>query len=81
MSRLKLCLKAILEQLLYFLLCVVQWTRVKRVKWLGHIIRESELSLVRQAVLTSHARGDLGTRGATSSFHASPVIFDFKTGR
>ena len=42
-------------------LCAVQWARVKRAKWLGHILREDEMSLVKKAILRSHARGDLGT--------------------
>ena len=42
------------------ILYVVQWARVKRARWLGHILRESELSLVRMAVLQSHARGSWG---------------------
>ena len=39
----------------------MQWVRVKRARWLGHILREDELSLVRQAILDSHARGEVGT--------------------
>ena len=42
-------------------LCAVQWVRTKRAKWLGHILRENELSLVKTAVLTSFARGEVGT--------------------
>ena len=41
--------------------CAVQWARVKRAKWLGHILREDELSLVKAAVLQSYARGEVGT--------------------
>ena len=43
------------------LFCAVQWARVKRARWLGHILREDELSLVRAAVLQSFERGERGT--------------------
>ena len=42
-------------------ICAVQWARAKRVRWLGHILREEELSLVKTAVLASYNRGVQGT--------------------
>ena len=42
-------------------LCAVQWARTKRARWLGHILREDGLSLVRAAIFESHASGEQGT--------------------
>ena len=42
-------------------LCAVQWARFHRAKWLGHIMREDELSLVKAAVISSYGRGVEGT--------------------
>ena len=42
-------------------LCAVQWVRAKRARWLGHILREDELSLVKKAVLRAYTRGERGT--------------------
>ena len=42
-------------------LCAVQWARVRRARWLGHILREDDLSLVKAAVIQSHQRGVVGT--------------------
>ena len=53
--------RAVCDEVRVPTLCVVQWARVKRVRWLGHILRESELSLVKAAVLQSYERGEVGT--------------------
>ena len=39
----------------------MQWARVKRARWLGHILREDELSLVKKVVLRAYTRGERGT--------------------
>ena len=40
---------------------IVQWAKWKRARWLGHIMREPELSLVREAVFEEAERGRSGT--------------------
>ena len=40
---------------------IVQWARWKRARWLGHIMREPELSLVREAIFEEAGGGRCGT--------------------
>ena len=51
--------------------CIVQWAKWKRARWLGHLLREKELSLVLEAVYEEWGRGEKGTLLDSAPDHRS----------